>query len=170
MERISRAVVLGITILTASFYQAEEVTKAQVKGLDEQVQDIKSDVLGIAAEIGQLEEKLLYPSNSQVSLFISVDGKKSFSIDSVQIRLDGKIVARHLYTFREIEALQQGGVQRIFTGNIKTGEHQVSLDLVGKVSGSDYKKELDYTFSKKAGPKFVEIAIGGPGSIHFKDW
>lgn len=177
MERKSRVAklgVAGVVIVLASLLQAEEVTRAQVKGLDEQVQDIKSDVLGISAEISLLEEKLLYPSNSQVSLFLSMDGKEKFSIDSVQIRLDGKVVARHLYTFREVEALHKGGVQRIFTGNIRTGAHEVSVDVVGKNSGSDYEKAASYKLSKKAGPKFVEIAIGGPGSdnqgIHFKDW
>lgn len=178
MGRVLKITGSGLLILALSFYQAaiqaEEVTKAQVKGLDEQVQDIKSDVLGIATEINQLEEKLLYPSNSQVSFFISLEGKENFSIDSVQIRLDGKVVARHLYTAREVKALREGGVQRIYTGNVRTGGHQLSLDLLGQTSGSDYKKQAEYSFNKSAGPKFVEIAVGGPGTdnqgIHFKDW
>jgi hypothetical protein len=35
-------------------------SKQQMQSLDEQVQEIKSDVLGIAAELSSLEEKLLY--------------------------------------------------------------------------------------------------------------
>ncbi|MDH5738251.1 MAG: hypothetical protein OEZ23_08055, partial [Gammaproteobacteria bacterium] len=163
MRGISRVVALGILVLLSKCLFAEEVTKAQVKGLDEQVQDIKSDVLGIASEIQLLEEKLLYPSNTQVSLFVSVDGNKHFSVDSVEVKLDGKTVARHLYSFREVEALREGGVQRIYTGNVQTGNHTLSLDLIGKSSGSDYRKSSEYSFRKDVKPKFVEMAIGAPG-------
>ena len=94
----------------------EEISREQIKGLDEQVQEIKSDVLGIAAELNQLEEKLLYPSNTQVAVFVSLASGETFRLDSVEIQLDGKPVAYHLYTFKELEALKRGGVQRIYTG------------------------------------------------------
>ena len=81
------------------------------RGLDEQVQEIKSDVLAIAAELNQLEERLLFPSNTQVAVFVSLADGETFRLDSVQIQLDGKPVAHHIYTFKELEALQKGGVQ-----------------------------------------------------------
>jgi len=119
-----RGVILGISVLVLSFAAyAQEVSREQIKGLDEQVQEIKSDVLGIAAELNQLEEKLLYPSNTQVAIFVSLASGETFRLDSVEIQLDGKQGAHHLYTFKELEALQKGGVQRIYTGNIRTGEH-----------------------------------------------
>lgn len=171
-------IILVLVVAMSLRVQAQEVTRAQVQGLDEQVQEIKADLLDIASEISLLEEKLLYPSNSQVSLFVSLDvsldAKENFSIDSIQIELDGKVVARHLYTFRELQALQRGGVQRIFTGNIKTGEHELSLILAGSSSGKEFKKIASHKLDKKVGPKFFEIALGGPGAenqgISFRDW
>ena len=106
---------------------AAEVTQEQIKGLDEQVQDIKKDVLDLTSELSRLEEKLLFPSNTQVSLFVSVAGDEGFVLDSVQIKMDNKVVAHHLYTFKEIEALRAGGVQRIYTGNIKTGDRTFKI-------------------------------------------
>ena len=52
-----RAVISGISVLllSAAAY-GQEISREQIKGLDEQVQEIKSDVLGIAAELNQLEE------------------------------------------------------------------------------------------------------------------
>ena len=50
--------------------RAEESTRQQMQSLDEQVQEIKSDVLGIAAELNRLEERLLYPSDTQVAVFV----------------------------------------------------------------------------------------------------
>jgi hypothetical protein len=130
-----RGVILGILALVLSFTAyGQEISREQIKGLDEQVQEIKSDVLSIAAELNQLEEKLLYPSNTQVAVFVSLAEGETFRLDSVEIQLDGKPVAHHLYTFNELEAFQKGGVQRIYTGNIRTGEHNLQVSAIGKSS------------------------------------
>jgi hypothetical protein len=154
---------------------AEEVSREQIKGLDEQVQDIKKDVLGISTELNLLEEKLLYPSNTQVSLFVSMASGDDFRLDSVEIELDGKAVAHHIYSFKELEALRAGGMQRIYTGNIRSGAHQLKVGFAGKSSsGSDYRKTESYTFNKDVAPGLVEINVAGPGfrasAIEFKDW
>lgn len=168
---------LGIVLLSllSANVSADEVTREQIKGLDEQVQDIKKDVLDLTSELSRLEEKLLFPSNTQVSLFISMNEGDDFRLDSVQLKLNNKVVAQHLYSFRELEALQQGGVQRLYTGNIKTGNHQLVVSYIGKAAaGGEYKRSGSYTVSKEIGPKFVEIKIAGPESveqdIQFRDW
>ncbi len=154
---------------------AEEVSREQIKGLDEQVQDIKTDVLNLTSELTRLEEKLLFPSNTQVALFISMNKGDDFRLDSVQVKLDNAIVAQHLYNFRELEALQKGGVQRLYTGNIKTGDHVVVVSYSGKApTGGEYTRSGSYTVTKDVGPKFVEITLAGPDAteqdIKFKDW
>ena len=154
---------------------AEEVSRDQIKGLDEQVQDIKKDVLNLSSELARLEEKLLFPSNTQVSLFISMNEDDDFRLDSVQLKLNEKVVAQHLYSFRELEALQSGGVQRLYLGNIKTGEHDLVVSYSGKApAGGEYKRSGSYRVNKDVGPKFVEIIIAGPETteqdIKFRDW
>ena len=154
---------------------AEEVSRDQIKGLDEQVQDIKKDVLNLSSELARLEEKLLFPSNTQVSLFISMNEGDDFRLDSVQLKLNEKVVAQHLYSFRELEALQSGGVQRLYLGNIKTGEHDLVVSYSGKApAGGEYKRSGSYRVNKDVGPKFVEIIIAGPETteqdIKFRDW
>ncbi|HEY9149022.1 MAG TPA: hypothetical protein VIQ22_08410 [Gammaproteobacteria bacterium] len=158
-----------------SLASAQEITREQIKGLDEQVQDIKKDVLAISTELNLLEEKLLYPSNTQVSLFISLKGDEDFRLDSVEIEMDGKAVAHHIYSFKELEALHAGGMQRIYTGNIRSGTHEIKVGYAGKTStGNDYSKVESYQFDKGVGPGLVEISLAGPGSgsksIEFKDW
>lgn len=154
---------------------AAEVGSEQVKGLDEQVQDIKKDVLELTSELTRLEEKLLFPSNTQVSLFVSLTGDKGFVLDSMQIKLDNKIVSQHLYTYKELEALKSGGVQRIYTGNIKTGDHDLVASFIGRTkSGNEYQRSEKFTVTKAVGPKFVEIQIVGSSAsdktVSFKDW
>ena len=161
--------------LMPAYINAAEVTKEQLKGLDEQVQDIKKDVLDLTSELTRLEEKLLFPSNTQVSLFVSLKGDEDFVIDSMQIKMDNKVVAQHLYTYKEVEALKSGGVQRIYTGNIKTGDHVLVASFIGRAkSGNEYQRSETYTVTKAVGPKFVEIQLTGNSAsdqtVTFKDW
>lgn len=149
---------------------AEEVSKEQIKGLDEQVQDIKKDVLGISAELTQLEEKLLYPSNTQVSVFVSAAKGEKLRLDSMHIKIDGKDATHHIYTFKELEALQSGGVQRIYTGNVKAGEHVLEVTISGKSGNSPFTQNASYKFTKSVEPRLIEIALGGGNqAIGFKD-
>jgi len=143
------------------------------KGLDEQVQEIKTDVLSIASELNQLQEKLLYPSDTQIAIFVSVAEEEKFRLDSVDISLDGTSVAHHLYTFKELEALQKGGVQRIYVGNVRTGGHAVQVTVLGKSEGgSDFQHSESFTVTKNVGPKLVGVVLAGSGSknITLKDW
>ena len=163
-------VILLISVLVFSMSaNAQENYRAQIKGLDEQVQEIKTDVLSIAEQLNQLEEKLLYPSNTQVAVFISLVGGETFRLDSVEIELDGKPMAHHIYTFKELEALQKGGVQRIYTGNILAGDHDLQVLVLGKsVGGTDFQNTERFKVNKDVGPKIVELSLAA-GSITFKD-
>lgn len=165
-----RGVIIGISVLVLSFAAyAQEVSREQIKGLDEQVQEIKSDVLDIAEELNQLEEKLLYPSNTQVAVFVSLVSGETFLLDAVEIQLDGKPVAHHIYTFKELEALQKGGVQRIYTGNILAGDHDLLVSVMGKSQGgADFQKMERFKVNKDVGPKIVEVSLTAE-SITFKD-
>jgi len=172
MSKVLKMIVLGISmlLLMAPAY-AQEASKEQIKGLDEQVQEIKSDVLSIAAELNRLEEKLLYPSDTQIALFVSVAEGEKFRLDAVDVELDGKSVAHHLYTFKELEALQKGGVQRIYVGNVKTGEHPLQVTVSGKSEGgSEFRKGESFTISKGIGPKLVGVVLSGGKTITLKDW
>ena len=168
---------LLITLLawfSATPGKAQEPNRETMKGLDEQVQEIKSDVLGIAAELSQLEERLLFPSNTQVSLFVSLAAGETFRLDAVQVQIDGVPVAHHIYSFKELEALQKGGVQRLYTGNVPTGAHALEVLVTGKLAGgSDFSRSGSFSFSKDVEPKLVGITLAGPESgaaIQVGDW
>jgi len=160
--------VLVVLVMTTSAC-GQEITRDQLKGLDEQVQEIKSDVLAIAAELNQLEEKLLFPSNTQLAVFISMGEDEDFRLDSVELQLGGKPVACHIYTFKELDALRKGGVQRLYTGNIRTGAHDLQVTMAGKIhKGSAFSKTERFAVKKGVGPKIVELSLTDEG-INFKD-
>jgi hypothetical protein len=169
-----RGFILPIAMLMVSFpAYAEEVSREQIKSLDEQVQEIKTDTLSIATQMRLLEEKLLYPSDTQVAVFVSLDNAAKYRPDSIEIQLDGKPAAQHLYNPREVEALQKGGVQRIYAANIKSGDHDLQVRLAGKTAGgSDFNRKENFKFSKDAGAKMVEIRLinSADKTITLRDW
>jgi len=137
----------------------------EMLGLDEQVQETKSDVLSIAAELSQLEEKLLYPSGTQVAIFVALGKGDQMRLDAVRLQIDGQLVAHYIYSFKELEALRKGGVQRIYVGNVATGDHQLNVLVDGKLKdGADFNRTEHFTFHKQVKPKMVEVTVGGPDS------
>lgn len=128
--------------------------------LDGRVQDIKSDVIKLNRDLLVLEEELLFPANTQVALFVSMDVGKMFELDSVQIKLDDKMVSSYLYTPLEVAALHRGGVQRIYLGNLKVGEHELVAYFTGKgPHDRDYKRGATVRFEKSTDPKYIELRI-----------
>ena len=164
------AIITAILVFILSYSaNAEEVSRDQLKGLDEQVQEIKRDVLSIAAELNGLEEKLLYPSHTQVALFVSLAPEDKSLVDYVDINIDGAPIAHHIYTFKELDALRKGGVQRIYTGNITTGDHEMMVTFNGKEEGGgDFQTAETFQVQKDIAPKIVEIVLARE-SIIFRD-
>lgn len=154
---------------------AQDISGDDMRSLDGQVQEIKSDVLGIASELSILEERLLYPSNTQVALFVSIAADEKFRLDAVQIQINGELATHHIYSFKELEALEKGGVQRIYTGNIPTGDHELSVTMLGKLkNGNDFNETDSFMFTKGVKPKTLGITLAGPESgksgIQVGDW
>ena len=128
--------------------------------LDGRVQDIKSDVIKLNRDLLVLEEELLFPASTQVALFVSMDVGKMFELDSVQIKLDDKVVSSYLYTPLEVQALHRGGVQRLYLGDLKTGEHELVAYFTGKgPHDRDYKRGATVKFDKGTEPKYIELRI-----------
>ena len=128
--------------------------------LDGRVQDVKNDVIKLNRDLLVLEEELLFPANTQVALFVSMDVGKMFELDSVQIKLDDKVVAAYLYTPLEVAALHRGGVQRVWLGNLKTGEHELVAYFTGKgPHDRDYKRGATVKFDKGTEAKYIELRI-----------
>jgi hypothetical protein len=136
--------------------------------LDTRVQDLKAEVMRLNRDLLVLEEELLFPAGTQVALFVSMDVGKLFNLESVQIKLDDKVVAQHLYSPLEVQALHRGGVQRIWLGNLKAGKHAIDAFFTGQgptmggegaTARRDYKRGTTLEFEKGSEPKYIELRI-----------
>ncbi len=133
---------------------------ADTRALDETVQDLKKDVVDLNRELFVLEEELLFPANTQVAVFVSMDIGEFFALDALSLKIDNKEVANYLYTPREAEALLKGGVHRVYLGNLKVGEHQLVAFFSGKGPNQrDYKRGANLKFEKGVGAKYLELKI-----------
>ena len=130
------------------------------KSLDQEVQSLKKEVLDLNRELFVLEEDLLFPANTQVAVFVSMDVGEFFALDSVTLKLDNKEVANYLYTEREAQALLKGGVHRVFIGNLKAGDHELLALFTGQGPHvRDYRRGATIKLTKGVGAKYVELKI-----------
>ena len=138
----------------------EAQARAEFRSLDEDVQSLKKEVLDLNRDLFLLEEELLFPANSQVAFFISMDVGEYFALDSVNLKIDGKEVANYLYTQREVDALVRGGVHRVHMENLKVGEHELVAVFTGEgPQVRDYRRGATINIDKGIGAKYVELKI-----------
>jgi hypothetical protein len=149
---------------------------ADFETLDQEVQGLKKDVIDLNKDLFVLEEQLLFPANTQVALYVSMDVGAFFALDSVTVKIDNKEVKNYLYTAREADALLKGGVQQIYLGNLKVGKHELVAFFTGKgPQERDYKRGATITFDKGVGAKYLELKITDRVAKHqpeflIKDW
>jgi hypothetical protein len=154
---------LALLLSSHTVVAASAETKAPAasqQNLDKGIQDLKKEVLQLNRDLFLLEEDLLFPANTQFSVFVSIDAGNLFALDSVQLQIDGKVVANYLYTERELQALRRGGIQRLYIGNLASGKHELVAFFTGTgPSKRDYRRGTTLEFEKTTDPEFVELKI-----------
>lgn len=151
--------VLFISCLTISLplKAADQQTEQAVT---EQLQQLRKEVVALNRDLFVLEEDLLFPSSTQVVVYLSMDVGTYFNLDSVELRIDDQVVTHYLYTEKQIQALFKGGVQKLHIDNLAQGEHQLSAFFIGKgPQEREYKRATSLTFNKTAEAKSLELSI-----------
>jgi len=139
---------------------ARATESSDARSADQDVQALKKELVDLNRDLFRLEEEILYPASTQVAVFLSVNVGTFFALDSVQLKMDGKEVANYLYTEREVEALHRGGIQKLYLGNLKAGEHELVAVFTGKGPHErDYRRGTTLRFDKAVGAKYVELRI-----------
>jgi hypothetical protein len=145
---------LGFWVASANAVEDTDET------LESSIEALKKEVLSLNRDLFILEEDLLFPANTQFSVFLSMNAGSLFTLDSVQLKIDDKNVANHLYTDRELAALKRGGVQRLYLGNLPSGEHEVVAIFTGiGPNGRDYRRGKTVIIEKTSEPQFVEFTV-----------
>jgi hypothetical protein len=132
--------------------------------LDARVQALKAELVRLNRDLLVLEEELLFPAGTQVAVFLSLDLGRFFALESVQLKLNDQLVSAHLYTPLQLQALQRGGMQRLWLGNLKTGKHRIDAFFTGQGPKTDnfqreYKRGATLEFDKGGEPRYIELRI-----------
>jgi hypothetical protein len=154
----------------------DAAAEGSTRALDEQIQDLKQSVVDLNKDLFVLEEELLFPANTQVAVFVSMDVGEFFGLDAVTLKIDNREVSNYLYTPREVSALVKGGVQRLYVGNLKAGTHELVALFAGKGPNErDYRRGASVKFEKGVGAKYLELKISDrvrrqQPEFEIKDW
>jgi len=174
--RTLNALALALAAGAATPAETPKAPPQDSRGLDTRVQALKQEAMELNRDLLVLEEELLFPASTQVAVFVSVDVGALFDLDSVELKLDDTVVSSYLYTDRELRALHRGGVQRLYTGNMKTGKHELVAVFIGKgPQGRDYRRGTTLKFDKGTDPKYIELQIrddtrGQQPEFRVKEW
>jgi hypothetical protein len=158
-----KSIIALLLFCLATPLAAQEVDGANAaadSSLEADIEALKKEVLSLNRDLFILEEDLLFPANTQFSVFLSLNSGVFFSLDSVQLKINDKNIANHLYTERELAALKRGGVQRLYIGNLPAGEHEIVAFFIGiGPNGRDYRRGESIVIEKSSEPQFVEFMI-----------
>ncbi len=149
-----------ISCSVCALAEESQQTTTEPQALADQIQDLKQKVVELNRELFILEEDLLFPASTQVAIFVSMDVGYYFKLDAIKLKIDGDIVASHLYTERDIASLKKGGIQRLLTTNVKSGEHSATAILHGVgPDNREYKIAGTITFEKEDEAVLLEVKI-----------
>ena len=139
---------------------AQDSGDDDVRQLDDQIQGAKEDALDIAAELNLLEQRLLYPTGTRLTVSLTMTRAGRVRLESAEIRIDDDIVANHVYSEGELKALQKGGVQNLYTGNITIGRHELQLTIIGEhMDGAHFERKASHVFTKHAAASALDVAL-----------
>ena len=156
---------LVFSIFSGNVYAEEALAAAQssteqANQLASELADLKQQVLTLNRELFILEEDLLFPASTQVAVFVSVDIGRFFVLDSVELKLNEQESAGFLYTDKQRKSLEQGGIQRLYQGNLKEGEHELTAIFYGVDNeGRSIKRAVTYPFTKEDEAIMLELKL-----------
>ena len=154
------SLLVGFLLSISLNVNAQQSGKSTNNTVAEQLQQLRKEVVALNRDLFVLEEDLLFPSSTQVVVYLSMDVGTYFNLDAVELKIDDKAVTYHLYTQKQIQALFKGGVQKLHIDNLAQGEHQLSAFFIGKgPQDREYKRATNITFTKTADAKSLELSI-----------
>lgn len=128
--------------------------------LGKEIESLRQALVNLNRDLFILEEDLLFPSSTQVAIYLSMDVGEYFSLDSVNLQMNGELATHYLYTDRQVDALFRGGVQRLYIGNLPQGEHKLTAFFIGiGPENREYKRAVSLSFEKDEDPVAIELSV-----------
>jgi hypothetical protein len=139
---------------------ATQDASIEVNRVSKNIQQLKQQVIDLNKDLRLMEEKLLFPSSTKYSVFVSMSSGQFFSLESIKLKLDGKLVATHIYSEKQRQALIRGGIHKFYITNLNEGQHTATIFFTGVgPNGRAYKRASTIDFEKGPAGEYLEVAI-----------
>ena len=168
--------VAGVRKTVLAFFLLAVGSGASAGSLDSDIDRLKADVAELSQTLYELEESVLYPVDTQVAVFLTLSNREGLDLDSVELYLNDTPVASHLYTNRERDSLKQGGVQRLYIGNLPHGSHQLKAVLTARSTNERFvRREAVHQFRKRPGESRIQMTLDAKAPdyepvVSFQEW
>ncbi len=140
--------------------QSSQQALNEVQKISRDIQLLKREVVDLNKDLRLMEEKLLFPSSTKVSVFVSVTSGQFFALESIKLKINGRFVATHIYSEKQREALLRGGVHKLYITNLSEGEHEIIAFFTGVgPGGRSYKRASEVDFKKGPGSQYIEVSV-----------
>lgn len=167
IRRVGVFLTVVATLFTSAMLSAQSANDANAVAasgspseLAQEIETLRQAMVNLNRDLFILEEDLLFPSSTQVAVFLSMDVGEYFALDSVEIAINDDTRTQYLYTERQVNALYRGGVQRLYLGNIGQGEHELTAFFIGiGPHGREYKRAVSLKFEKTDEPVALELSV-----------
>lgn len=152
--------------MSSSSSSSSSTSTSTVKKVSKEIQSLKKSVVALNKDLRVIEEALLFPSGTKYTVFLSLDSGQFFTLESVKLKIDDKLVTSHVYSSRQRDALSRGGVQKLHVTNLNEGKHIVTAFFTGLgPKGRAYKRAATLEFDKGRGSEFLELAVSDNESL-----
>ena len=157
-----------------SFAAASHGEPATRQSLDQEVEQLKEDVLSLDRDMTTFDRELRHPSQARFAVFLAVDVERRVNIEEVSLWVDQTVVSLSRYNPAQQYALGQGGVQRFHLGNLSRGRHAVQARFKAKgPGGQTWEGEASISVLKHSNPTLVILQIVNAGSqpqLRIAEW
>lgn len=140
--------------------QSEQEALATLRKVSAGLQSLKKDVVSLNKELRLTEEKILYPSSTKFTVFVSLSTGQFFKLESLKLKIDGELVTSHVYSENQRQAMSRGGIQKLYLTNLSSGKHNVTAFFTGiDINGRAQKLAETLDFEKGQAGEYLEISI-----------
>lgn len=105
---------------------------AEDAALHKEIQTVKASVIELQKELYQLEQDLINPATIRAEFHFSLSYGEFFSPLSLSVKVDDVTQLQHIYTEREVKALELGAIQPLGGVNMPPGQHKLTAVLIGE--------------------------------------
>jgi hypothetical protein len=127
--------------------------------IEEDMQDVKRLALEMHRDLIVAQDEKVFPEETQVNVFISMDIGVFFDVQSVKVVLDQTEAVQQTYSRKQAHALTMGATQKIFVGNLSEGKHELTAIVAGLGSHYPIRRAITLELSKKPGTQTVNIRL-----------